>query len=71
MLCFCGPGLSIQVLFHWVTVEDNIAFGLQMKDVARQKQKSIVQNYIHLVGLTGFEKRYPHQLSGGMRLRCC
>ncbi len=56
-------------LFHWLTVEDNIAFGLQMKDVARQKQKSIVDNYINLVGLTGFERRYPHQLSGGMRQR--
>src|SRR6516162_8698907 len=56
-------------LFHWLTVEDNIAFGLQMKDVARVKQKSIVSNYINLVGLTGFEKRYPHQLSGGMRQR--
>lgn len=56
-------------LFHWLSVEDNIAFGLQMKDVARVKQKSIVSNYINLVGLTGFEKRYPHQLSGGMRQR--
>jgi len=56
-------------LFHWLTVEDNIAFGLQMKDIARQKQKSIVDNYINLVGLTGFERRYPHQLSGGMRQR--
>jgi NitT/TauT family transport system ATP-binding protein len=56
-------------LFHWLTVEDNIVFGLQMKDVARHKQKSIVSSYIKLVGLSGFEKRYPYQLSGGMRQR--
>ncbi len=56
-------------LFHWLTVKDNIAFGLQMKNVAKHKQKSMVEHYINLVGLTGFEKRYPHQLSGGMRQR--
>ena len=56
-------------LFHWLTVKDNIAFGLQMKNVAKHKQKSIVEHYINLVGLTGFEQRYPHQLSGGMRQR--
>ena len=56
-------------LFHWLTVEDNIAFGLQMKNVPREKHKSIVEDYINLVGLSGFEKRYPHQLSGGMRQR--
>jgi NitT/TauT family transport system ATP-binding protein len=56
-------------LFHWLTVRDNIAFGLQMKNVVKHKQKSIVEHYINLVGLTGFEKRYPHQLSGGMRQR--
>jgi NitT/TauT family transport system ATP-binding protein len=56
-------------LFHWLTVQDNIAFGLQMKNVPKHKQKSFVEHYINLVGLAGFEKRYPHQLSGGMRQR--
>ena len=56
-------------LFHWLTVQDNIAFGLQMKNVPTHKQKSFVEHYINLVGLAGFEKRYPHQLSGGMRQR--
>jgi NitT/TauT family transport system ATP-binding protein len=56
-------------LFHWLTVEDNIAFGLQMKNVPREQQKSIVKDYVNLVGLSGFERRYPHQLSGGMRQR--
>ena len=56
-------------LFHWLTVEDNIAFGLQMKNVPRHKQKNMVNDYVNLVGLSGFERRYPHQLSGGMRQR--
>jgi NitT/TauT family transport system ATP-binding protein len=56
-------------LFHWLTVEDNIAFGLEMKNIRREERKSIVKDYINLVGLAGFERRYPHQLSGGMRQR--
>ena len=56
-------------LFHWLSVEDNIAFGLEMKNVARAERERIVAHYIGLVGLEGFEKRYPHQLSGGMRQR--
>jgi NitT/TauT family transport system ATP-binding protein len=56
-------------LFHWLSVEDNIAFGLEMKNVPRPERDKIVAHYIGLVGLKGFEKRYPHQLSGGMRQR--
>jgi NitT/TauT family transport system ATP-binding protein len=56
-------------LFHWLTVEDNIAFGLEMKNVPRPERDRIVAHYIALVGLKGFETRYPHQLSGGMRQR--
>ena len=56
-------------LFHWLSVEDNIAFGLEMKNVKRDERERIVKELIELVGLKGFERRYPHQLSGGMRQR--
>ena len=56
-------------LFHWLSVEDNIAFGLEMKNVAPAERDRNVADYINLVGLKGFENRYPHQLSGGMRQR--
>jgi NitT/TauT family transport system ATP-binding protein len=56
-------------LFPWLTVQDNIAFGLQMKNVKVAERNRIVQEYTALVGLCGFERRYPHQLSGGMRQR--
>lgn len=57
------------VLFPWMTVRQNITYGLKL-----QKQKSSVieeksEKYISLVGLKGFEHYYPHQLSGGMQQR--
>ena len=56
-------------LFPWMTVEENIAFGLEMKRVPRAERRAIVRRNIELVGLQGFERRYPHQLSGGMKQR--
>lgn len=55
-------------LFPWLTVEKNIAFGLKARHIYKQ-QKSDVKDFIKLVGLEGFEKSYPHQLSGGMQQR--
>lgn len=52
-------------LFPWLTIYDNIAFGLRARGIF-QAQKDRIQEYIGLVGLTGFERYYPHQLSGGM-----
>jgi NitT/TauT family transport system ATP-binding protein len=56
-------------LFPWLTVQDNIAFGLEMKNIKPAERSRIVKEYVALVGLSGFERRYPHQLSGGMRQR--
>lgn len=56
-------------LFPWLTVEENIAFGLNMKSMEQQQKKDFVRRYIDLVGLQGFEKNYPHTLSGGMQQR--
>ena len=55
-------------LYPWLTVEKNIAFGLKARGVYKQ-QKDRVQQMIDLMGLTGFEKSYPHQISGGMAAR--
>ena len=55
-------------LFPWLTVEQNIAAGLKARHVYRE-QKDKVPYYIHLIGLDGVEKAYPHQISGGMAQR--
>jgi NitT/TauT family transport system ATP-binding protein len=54
-------------IFPWMTVWDNIAFGLSNKSFAEKTK--IVDHYIELVGLKGFEATFPQQLSGGMRQR--
>ena len=55
-------------LFPWLNIYDNISFGLRARHIFKQKRDS-VREFMDLVGLTGFEKSYPHQLSGGMRQR--
>ncbi len=56
-------------LFPWRTVFENIEFGLQMRKITNRRRKQDVAALIEQVGLTGFEKAYPHELSGGMRQR--
>lgn len=56
-------------LFPWLTVEDNVAFGPRARGLPQEKVKKDTQHFIDLVGLTGFEKSYPVQLSGGMKQR--
>ena len=56
-------------LLPWKTVVDNVAFGLRIARLPRQRVAEKVAHYIHLVGLAGFENHYPYQLSGGMQQR--
>ena len=56
-------------LFPWLTVEQNIEFGLRERRVPKVERMARVHRQIASVGLTGFEKRYPQELSGGMRQR--
>jgi len=55
-------------LFPWLTVENNIAYGLKARKIYKQK-KNDIGKYISMVGLEGFERSYPHQISGGMAQR--
>lgn len=54
-------------LYPWLTVYDNIALGLKLNK--KKERLAEVKDYINLVGLSGFEKAYPHNLSGGMQQR--
>ncbi len=56
-------------LFPWMTLEQNIELALLNTDTPRTRRARIVADHIALVNLTGFEKAYPHQLSGGMAQR--
>lgn len=56
-------------LFPWRTVWRNVEYGLEVKRVPRKERKDIIEHYIDLVDLKGFEQRYPAELSGGMRQR--
>ena len=64
-------GLVFQhhTLFPWKTVQDNVAFGLKMKGVPAAERHARARELLALVGLQGFETRYPAQLSGGMQQR--
>jgi sulfonate transport system ATP-binding protein len=64
----CGIVYQEPRLFPWLTVDQNIAFGLS-KNVPRSERKEKTLEYISLVGLNGFEHALPKQLSGGMQQR--
>src|SRR6516225_11817064 len=56
-------------LFPWLTVYENIAYGLRMLKRPPEQIKATVQRYIDVIGLGGFEQRFPRELSGGMKQR--
>ena len=58
-------------LLPWRTVRDNIAFPLELARVAKSERADRAAQVIKHVGLDGFENRFPHELSGGMRKRAC
>ncbi len=70
-----GPGLDRGIVFQqyallpWRTALGNVEFGLEATGVPRRERKHRAREFLDLVGLTGFEDRHPHELSGGMRQR--
>jgi NitT/TauT family transport system ATP-binding protein len=58
-----------QSVFPWMTVKDNVAYGLSLRGIPRKQREETVSYYIEKVGLNKFYKAYPFQLSGGMKQR--
>ena len=70
-----GPGpdrgmvFQSYTLFPWLTVRENVCFGLRERNLPRTEQLDIARDFIGKVGLSGFENHFPKQLSGGMQQR--
>ncbi len=70
-----GPGPERAFVFQdfalmpWASVLRNVAFGLELTGVPKSQREAVAESYIAKVGLKGFELKYPHELSGGMRQR--
>jgi NitT/TauT family transport system ATP-binding protein len=70
-----GPGLNRGIvfqqyaLFPWRTALENVEFGLEAKGVGKAERRDIARGHLNMVGLSGFEDRFPYELSGGMKQR--
>jgi NitT/TauT family transport system ATP-binding protein len=58
-----------QSVFPWMTVRDNVAYGLRVRGIPRKERYETAEHYIRMIGLSKFAEAYPHQLSGGMKQR--
>jgi NitT/TauT family transport system ATP-binding protein len=64
-----GMVFQSYTLFPWLTVKENIQFGLELSGMAKAQKEQMAQAFVEKVGLKGFEKTYPKGLSGGMKQR--
>ena len=70
-----GPGADRGLVFQeyallpWRTVRENVGLGLKIRGFAQAERDAIARSFIELIGLRGFEDKFPHELSGGMRQR--
>ncbi len=70
-----GPGVDRGIvfqeyaLFPWLSVMQNITYGLEMKGMPRPEREEVARRYVKLIGLEGFEGKFPRELSGGMKQR--
>jgi NitT/TauT family transport system ATP-binding protein len=70
-----GPGpdrgvvFQEQALFPWLSIYQNIVYGPKIRGLGRDQYEALAERYIDVVGLRGFERHYPHELSGGMKQR--
>jgi NitT/TauT family transport system ATP-binding protein len=71
----CGPGADRGLVFQeyallpWRTVRENVVLGLKIRGVTSAERDAVARRFIELIGLRGFEDKFPHELSGGMRQR--
>ena len=64
-----GMVFQLGALLPWLTVEENVIFGLKMKGTSSLKDQETAKKYLEMVKLENFEKKYPRELSGGQRQR--
>jgi NitT/TauT family transport system ATP-binding protein len=65
----CGVVFQADSVFPWMTVEQNVGYGLRSNGIPKGEREKLVRKYLDLVGLTGFANAWPRELSGGMRKR--